>query len=320
MGGEAGVEAAGQRGEGGEAAGGAPRRVSAIQADVGSSPHVLLEGVAELLADAREAAGGAERQRSDDLFEDGREREQVAAPTLRRPLAAAPRAPAGGGVGAVGRRRRRRQAGRRAPHNGRGFGGGRRLRRRRRRRRLRGGAAVLLADVAREERDEGLVHLALREVERAPPVHLLRRARARLEEQLRQRHLAAAARHPQGRHAVAVEAVDLRARVQHELDDVEVAALLAVLRERRRAVVAREVDRGARVEQRARRVAVAELARHVERRRAALRVAPVEVGAGCEELAHHLRVAVVRGRVEIGHGGAERWRELSASHARPQGK
>ena len=32
------------------------------------------------------------------------------------------------------------------------------------RRRLRGGAAVLLADVAREERDEGLVHLALREV------------------------------------------------------------------------------------------------------------------------------------------------------------
>ena len=87
------MEAAGSGGR--EAAGGAPRRVGAIQADVGSSPHVLLEGVAELLADAREAAGGAERQRSDDLFEDGREREQVAAPTLRRPLAAARARPPG---------------------------------------------------------------------------------------------------------------------------------------------------------------------------------------------------------------------------------
>ena len=182
----------------------------------------------------------------------GRPLDQYAPPACRNRAARAPKKVASP---PNGRRRRRRQAGRRAffflLRIGARFG----------RRatpppttppppppRRRGRSSSRRS--ARVERDEGLVHLALREVKpratRAPSS----RARARLFEQLRQRHLAAAA--ATHRAAALRRCGDLRARVQHELDDVEVAALLAVLRERRRAVVARG-DRRARVDGAARR-------------------------------------------------------------------
>ena len=255
MGGEVGGRAGQRGGEGG--AGGAPRS-ERHTGGRSSSPHVLLEGVAELLADAREAAGGAERQRATISSRTGVSESRS---PLRRCAACRPprRArPPGVASAPPGRRRRRRQARRRAPQRPgvwwratpppttpgrppprrRGRSSCRRSARGARR-----GAGSPRAARGRARSTRAPSSSGSRPPRGAAPPAPSRRGGTP----------------PTGPSCRCRRSGRPRARVQHALDDVEVAGLLAVLRERRRAVVAREVDRGARVEQRARRAAVAEI-------------------------------------------------------------